>query len=180
MEDINLNANNLAMEASYEQLVASLYDLIKSYRSLLLLVRAEREILVSADIDKLNESNREKDVLLVQVRGQEKARQKHAREFANVIGADVDSPQLLDLSCRLVDMDPNKAEKLRSLHSVLSLLLKRVAENNRQNEELVQVALNNITGAMNAIKVALTDSPTYEGSGAQKRSAPGQLVRREI
>jgi flagellar biosynthesis/type III secretory pathway chaperone len=180
MIDVQKESKEISSDRAYELLVISLYDLIKSYRTLLSLVRNERDILISADMDKLNESNCEKDILLVQVRSQEKARQKYARDYAHWVGADVDSPQLLDLSQRLINTDPEKAEKLRGLHSVLTLLLKRLGENNRQNEELVKTALNNITGAMNAIKDALTEKPTYEGSGAQKGSNPGQLVRREI
>ena len=92
----------------------------------------------------------------------------------------MENPQLLDFVFRLSESDPVKSDKLRSLYSVVTLLLKRLAENNQQNEALVRAALDNITGAMNAIKDAFTESPTYEAKGAARRSSSGHLVRREV
>jgi hypothetical protein len=62
----------------------------------------------------------------------------------------------------------------------MELLLKRVQEHNRQNEVLVQSALNNITGAMNAIKGTLQEKTTYKKKGeVEGHTSAGQLVSRE-
>ena len=58
--------------------------------------------------------------------------------------------------------------------------MKRVQEFNKQNESLVQAALTNITGAMNAIKGTLAEKPTYQKKGeVEGVTSAGQLVSRE-
>ena len=64
------------------------------------------------------------------------------------------------------------AERLQSIHSVLELLLRRVQEYNQQNESLVQSALANVTGAMNAIKGTLQEKSTYQRKGEVAAQAP--------
>ena len=76
---------------------------------------------------------------------------------------------------------PAWADRLRNLHSVLDLLVRRVAEVNKQNEELVQAALNNITGAMEAIRDGLKPKPVYgpKGNLSGSKSDSAQLVSKE-
>jgi hypothetical protein len=56
-----------------------------------------------------------------------------------------------------------------------------VADVNKQNEELVQAALKNITGAMEAIRDGLKSKPTYgpKGSMAASSADARTLVSRE-
>ena len=165
-------------DKTYADLLDCLDNLVKVYRSLLEVVRKEKEILVASKLDELNENNKAKDAMLVRIRSLENTRMKAARDLAQMVGADVDSPRLLDIAVRFSDA---KGEKLRSMHSVLDLLIRRVSEVNKQNEELVQSALNNITGAMEAIRDTLKERPTYARQGTLAgRADAGQLVRREV
>jgi hypothetical protein len=61
------------------------------------------------------------------------------------------------------------------------LLLKRVHELNKENETLVQSALQHVTGAMKAIRETLQEKPTYQRKGeVSSGPAPtGNLVSRE-
>ncbi len=164
----------------YHLLSENLDQLIKAYRSLLEIVRKEKDILISAKIDELNENNKSKDAILVRVRSLENSRMKCARDLALATNTDVDQPRLLELASKL---DEAKGDRLRNLHSVLDLLIKRVSEVNKQNEELVNSALKNITGAMSAIRDTLQAKPTYAKQGAmlpQKADAAGNLVRKEV
>lgn len=163
----------------YADLVDNLENLVKVYRSLLDVVRREKDILVAGKLDDLNENNKTKDAMLVRIRSLEHQRMKCARDLAADVGADTEQPRLLDLAIRC---ERSKGDRLRNLHSVLELLVRRVAEVNKQNEELVQAALNNITGAMDAIRDGLKPKPTYarQGAMASTRADGGQLVSREV
>jgi flagellar biosynthesis/type III secretory pathway chaperone len=162
----------------YQELCDCLENLVKVYRSLLEIVRKEKDILAASQLDELNENNRAKDAMIIRVRSLENSRIKCARDFAAVVGADQESPRLLDIAsyCK-----GEWAVRLHNLHSVLELLVKRVSEVNKQNENLVQSALKNITGAMEAIKDGLQPKSTYarQGQLANSRAENGNIVSRE-
>lgn len=171
--------NELRKDEIFHDLTESLDQLVKHYRQLLELVRREKDILVAAKLEDLNENNKQKDAMLVRIRSIENGRMKSARDLALKLGADVEAPRLLDLAARL---DGPRSEKLRTLHSALELLVKRASELNKQNEVLVQSALANISGAMESIRDSLQPKPTYARE-ARMSTAPaggaGQLVSRE-
>lgn len=164
--------------ALYTDLFDTLENLVKVYRTLLETVRREKEILVSSKLDELNENNKTKDAILLRIRSLENNRIKCARDLAAAIGADVEQPRLLDIASRA---DSQWQDRLRNMHSVLELLLRRVSEVNKQNEELVQAALSTITGAMNEIRDGLKPKTTYarQGAIAETKAEGGNLVRKE-
>lgn len=169
-----------AIEPSlFTELVECLDDLVRVYRSLLDIVRREKEILISSKLDELNENNKSKDAMLLRIRSLENTRMKCARDLAAALGADIEQPRLLDIAihCQL-----DQSNRLRNLHSTLELLVRRVAEVNKANEELVQAALSSITGAMEAIRDGLRPKPVYgkQGGIASQRNDAGHLVRKEI
>jgi flagellar biosynthesis/type III secretory pathway chaperone len=158
-------------------LIQTLEEQIKVYRHLLEVVRKEKTILISANLDDLNENNRAKEAMLIKIRALEAERIKLTASVCQELGMPQDEPKLLEIA-RLVGGET--AERLRSIHSVLELLLKRVQEFNQQNELLVQSALANITGAMNAIRGTLQDKATYQRKGeVAATTVAGQLVSRE-
>lgn len=160
-----------------DQLISVLEEQIKVYRHLLEVVRKEKEILVSANLDDLNENNRTKEAMLLKIRALESERISSAAEVCTVLRVSVEQPRLLDIAKYL---DDGLGDKLRNIHSVLELLLRRVQEYNRGNEILVQSALTNITGAMKAIKGSLEEKPTYQKKGeVEGHASSGQLVSRE-
>jgi hypothetical protein len=166
------------VEKVYEDLDHCLESLIKVYRSVLEVVRKEKEILVASRLDELTENNKSKDAMLVRIRSLENHRLHCARDLAYAVGADTEQPRLLDIANYA---SAKWQDRLRTDHSVLDLLVRRVAEVNRQNEELVQAALNSITGAMEAIRDGLKPKPTYarQGQIAPQKTDGGQLVSRE-
>lgn len=166
-------------ENLYTDLAETLESLVKVYRSLLDVVRREKEILVASKLEDLNENNKAKDAMLVKIRSLENHRGKQARDLAQAVGGDVENPRLLDIA---IHCDPQWQDRLRNIHSVLELLVRRVSEVNKQNEELVQAALKNITGAMDSIREGLKPKATYarQGSIAQQKTDSGHLVKREV
>jgi len=170
--EVSNNANELTVA-----LVSVLEEQIKVYRHLLEVVRKEKDILISANLDDLNENNKSKEAMLLKIRALETQRLATALDLGNALNLGKDQPRLLEIAKYL---DDASADKLRNIHSVLELLLRRVQEYNRGNEVLVQSALNNITGAMKAIKGSLDDKSTYKKKGeVEGHTAAGQLVSRE-
>lgn len=151
--------------------------IIKVYRHLLSLVRKEREILISANLDDLNQNNRAKEAALIRARQLEADRIDVVKDLAYSEGLDP-STKLLDFSRHF---GGEIGDRLRQLHSVLDLLLKRVKEFNRQNEVLVNSALAAVTGGMTNIRETISEKRNYK-PGGQLQSAQaenGQLVSKE-
>lgn len=161
-----------------DRLIQTLDEQIKVYRHLLDIVRREKDILVSANLDDLNENNKSKEAMLLKIRSLETERIALAKEVAQTVGLDSSSPRLLEIAVRVPQ---DKSEKLRNMHSVLELLLKRVQEHNKKNEVLVESALANITGAMNNLRNVLEEQKTYKRKGDLGKSSTiaGQLVSKE-
>lgn len=163
----------------YLRLVDNLDELIKVYRGLLDIVRKEKELLLAADVEALNESNHNKENLLVKVKNLEGLRVRYAKEFSLEVGADPDDIRLLEIARKC---SPEKAEKLRSVHAALDLILKRLMELNRDNEQYAQTALKSLNGAVGEIKGTLSGKNTYEKKGKMSYGPDkaGNLVSRQI
>jgi hypothetical protein len=162
----------------FKKIETQLEDLVKVYRHLLGVVRKEREILIAANLDDLNENNKTKEAMLIKARQIEEARLTTVKNLTTLEGWS-ESTKLLDLA-KLIGGD--SGERLRNLQTVLELLLKRVKDHNSQNEVLVKSALDNITGAIGSIRDTLKDKPTYKKSGGieSRPTESGQLVSKEI
>ena len=170
-------------ERSYLKLVNNLEEMVKLYRTLLDIVRKEKEFLLQADVEKLNENNQAKENLLYKVRGLDTTRERYAKEFATLIGADAVAPRLSEMAkkCALSG-NAEQGEKLRNIHSTLEILIKRLSELNRENEEYAKSALQIVNGAMNNIKDTLGGKKTYARQGKMSTATPegaGNFVRKE-
>lgn len=165
-------------QMSSQNLLNTLEELVRLYRALLETVRREKEILISSQLDDLNENNRGKEAILLKIQGVEETRLQQAQELAQALGQSDPSPRLLELARHT---GGEAGDRLRNFHSVLEILLKRVQELNRENETLVQSALQHITGAMKSIRETLQEKPTYQRKGEVSGGAAptGQLVSRE-
>lgn len=156
-------ANSLSQKQLFEALADNLDSQVKVYRALLEVVRKERDVLVAAQIEQLNENNKAKEAILIKVRSLDVARIKYARDLAQAVGADVEQPRLLEIASKLNLQD---GDRLRIFHSTLELIIKRLSEINKGNEDLVKAALQNVTGAIDSIKGTLQAKPTYGKKGA--------------
>jgi len=170
-----------SQEKSFSKLVNNLEELTKLYRSLLEVVRKEKDLLIQADIQLLNANNKEKENIIYKIRSQDAARERYAKEFAHQLGLD-NSVQyrLLDLAKAL---QPSEAEaRLRSLHAMLEMLVNRVSQLNKENEEYAQSALSVLNGAMGNIKETLAGKKTYARQGKMELGPEkaGNFVRKEV
>jgi flagellar biosynthesis/type III secretory pathway chaperone len=168
-----------SQDKAYQKLVNNLEELTKLYRQLLDIVRKEKELLLAADIAKLDENNKDKEALLYKIRTQDSARERYAKEFARLIGGDTASPRLLDLAKILHGTDEEK--RLRTIHSMLEMIVSRVQSLNKENEEYAQSALGILNGAMTNVKETLAGKKTYARKGKMEYGPDraGNFVKKE-
>lgn len=166
------------IEHSFKKLSSNLEDLTKIYRTLLDLLRHEKDLLIQSNLEKLNESNQIKEACLYKLRSMDSARERYARELAALVGADVTAPRLLEIAQRLAGQP---GDRLRSMHSTLELLVRRVHEINKENEQFAQSALHTLGGAMGELKETLAPKKTYGRNGkmAQNTDGLGNLSHKE-
>ena len=145
-------------------------------------VRREKDVLIAANLEELEENNKSKEMVVIKLRGMERIREKAARELALTLNMNSESPRLLELANKLLDP---QSSKLRSIHSTLDLLIKRIREFNDSNAILVQSSLRSIHGALGAIKDTFRPKPTYAQTGEVKKSegtqnVTGHFVSKEV
>lgn len=159
-----------------EKLISNLEDLTKQYRLLLDLVRKEKQILIDADTDLINESNFQKEILLNKIYELDALRIQSALEVAQKLNISSDEARLLNLARQIGGAH---GDKLRSQHAALEMILKRLAEINKENAIYADSALRNVTGALNSIKESLIGPQNYKKDKYQKSAKPSHLVSKE-
>lgn len=164
------------MEAIYNKLLSSLQDLVSLYGNLFDLLQKERLILIASDIEKLNDSNKTKEALLLKIRQTDKERAIVATEFAKFIGIEAPNVRLLMLAEKLGPTRKTEAETLRSLHKTLTMQIERVVELNQENENYTRTALRILNGAIEDIKEAAVGSKKkmYGKQGQRENSTAQQ------
>ncbi len=171
MEDAN-------KKRAYQKLHDNLEDMVKIYRQLLEIVRKEKDILIEAKAESVEETSYAKDTLLTKARAMDALRVRYAEEMAGMVSGDTENPRLLEIAQKL---GGNEGEKLRSIHSTLELLIKRITDFNTENETLAKNAIKALNGQMTEIKETITGKTSYEKKGQVKLgpSKAGNFVSRE-
>lgn len=159
------------------KLDSNLDDIIKVYRHLLNVVRKEKEILIAADLDELNTNNKSKETMLLKARSLEETRQSIVKELALSEGLSEDI-RLKDLALHFGGAE---GERFQKVHAVLNLLITRVREHNQHNEQLVNSALDTVTGGMQSIRESVGAKRNYKKGGKLNEAQPGsgRLVSKE-
>lgn len=171
-----------SLVTSFEKLKTNLDELVKLYRGLLDLVRKEKDLLLTAQLEPLNESNRTKEALLAKIRAIDLIRERNARDLAQAVGADTRAPRLLEIAQKLQGQGPVESDRLRQLHSTLVLMIERVAELNRDNARFTESALHGLNMALGEVKNTLGGKKTYEKKGKMTEgpNKAGNFVSKEI
>lgn len=168
------------IEELYSKLVQILEDEVGIYRHLLEMVRGEKDILIAANLEAITENNRAKEMMITKLRVLERARQGVVGELLPALKLSETAPRLLDLAVKL---GGDKGEKLRTIHSTLDLMIKRIREYNEQNEKLIQSALKTFEGTMNALRNNLAENKTYkkkgQGGAVEATAQSGQFISKE-
>ena len=154
-----------AAQELLQKLKTNLEELAKIYAQLLELVLAERELLVAADISRLNAHNETKESVLLKARFADMNRMKIAEELVKRIGGDSANPRLLEIAQKVGGVD---AIFLRDMHKNLDATIRKINEANKENEEYTRSALRMLDGAMSDLKSSIAGKKTYGGKGKYK------------
>lgn len=166
------------VDRAFQKLEANLEELTKIYRALLDIVRKEKEFLLAADRESLDESNKLKEELLFKLRAQDALRSRYAMDLALMVGGDVENPRLLELAQKLAGTPAS--DRLRTQHAALDMLIKRITEINKENEEYTKSALSTLNGALDDVKDTLSGKKVYGGKGQYKAPpVAGNFVSKE-
>jgi len=163
---------------AYDKLVTNLNDILTQYRLLLDCVRKEKDLLIAANIELLNESNISKEQFMTKIKVLDHSRMTYALELAHIVQADIVQPRLLEIAQK---MGGAEGEKLRTMHSALELVIKRLSEVNKGNSVYADSALKTVGAALDNFKEQLTGQKTYQNKGKYKSGADtsGHLVKKE-
>ena len=163
---------------AYEKMIANLDDMLKNYRQLLDLVRKEKDLLITSNIDLLNENNNAKEQAIIKIKALDATRMTYASELAHFVQADSVQPRLLEIAQKIGGAE---GEKLRVMHSALEMVIKRLSEINKGNVVFAESALKSVNSALDNFKEALTGpQKTYQKKGKYQQGAQtGHMVKRE-
>ncbi|AZZ35751.1 flagellar protein FlgN [Bdellovibrio sp. qaytius] len=163
---------------AYEKMIANLDDMLKNYRQLLDLVRKEKDLLITSNLELLNENNNSKEQAIIKIKALDAIRITYASELAHFVQADTAQPRLLEIAQKIGGAE---GEKLRTMHAALEMVIKRLSEINKGNVQFAESALKSVNSALDNFKDALTGpQKTYQQKGKYKQASnSGNLVKRE-
>jgi len=167
-----------SVEKSFEKLSNHLGELTKNYRLLLDCVRKEKDFLILTDIEKLNENTFLKEQLIFKIKSLDGLRVNYATELSVTLGLDTQKIRLLEIAQK---MGGSQGEKLRTFHSALEMIIKRLSELNQVNAKYAESALKNVNAAMSSFKDSLMGQKTYQSKGKYQQGPDksGHLVSKE-
>lgn len=165
------------MSENYKQLILNLSLLTDLHNNLLNIVKQEQNILIAAQLEELQKNNQTKESTLEQIAQANIERVRLVNELCKENGLIENETRLLDLAHFF---EGEQGQNLKQSHKELSELLRSIKECNLKNEQLIQNALNGITGAMNNVRDTLKAKPTYQSKGSTKTTPTesGQLMSR--
>lgn len=163
----------------FQKFCENLNELTKFYRTLLDLLRQEKEVLIKADVNRLEQINKEKEDLIYKIRALDIIREHCAKELVHVCKFDLPNPRLLEIARLIGGAD---GERLRQIHAALEILVNRSSDLNKENEEFAQAALNTLNGALTEIKGTLAGKPVYGQKGKMTvgPEKAGNFISKEV
>jgi FlgN protein len=160
----------------------ALQKLTGLHRQLMDTIRMERESLLAADIKGIEEATRSKQLLIEGIRQAENERIKAASELALIWKKRLTDLTLPVIFTQIQTSHPKLAEQLRSAYNALTILIKRITEQNQDNFVLVQNSLSHIHEMKkNVLGETVPKSNTYNPQGQKQSSVKGaRLISKEI
>ncbi len=168
-------------EKPIAEIHASLQKLVGLHRQLLEVVRVEKEALIEANLRAIQEATCSKQALIESIKQEEVRRQQQVAELAILLMRPMSELTLLEIAIAVQGEDPRGADQLRSAFNALTILIKRVAEANRENSSLVERSLGHIREMKkNVLGDAQNASNTYTQQGTRSNAPNGaRLIERE-
>lgn len=165
-------------QQGFENLVLNLDEMIHQYRLLLDCIHHEKKFLIQSDIEKLNDNNKLKEQILLNIKNIESSRLICARELGQILGLNAAEPRLLELADKLKGRE---GENLKITHATLELLTTQLIQLNKDNAVYAESALSTVSSAMENLKEFFMGQKTYQKKGhyQQGHDKSGHLVSKE-
>lgn len=162
----------------------SLQKLVGLHRRLLDLVRSERDALIQADIRVIEEITLSKQALIDAVRREEARRVALVTELSACGGWEGTRAGELTVTAIVLRIQGDElriADQLRSVQTALGILARRVSDQNRANQALIEKTLEHIQRMKrNLLGEAPGNAATYTHQGTRSSQAAGaRLISRE-
>jgi hypothetical protein len=163
-------------------LYQALQKLIGLHRQLLDTVRLERDALIQADLKDIQEATFAKQALIEAIRQTEAGRVAALEEIAGLWKVPPATLTLSELIIRIQGTDLKTAEVLRSALNTLTILVKRVSDQNDENRRLVEGFLNHLNEMKrNVMGESAPRADVYNQSGRRAPQPGGaRLISREV
>ncbi len=170
------------MERPLEHLYQSLQKLVGLHRQLLDTVRMEHEALINASVKDIQEAVLAKQALIDAVAIAEHERQRHSAELAIIWKKPARDLTINAIIIAIQGRDPKAADQFRTAMNALTVLIKRVGEQNEGNRILVERSLEHLQEMKkNVLGEAKPRTETYNPKGHKQATAGGaRFLSKEV
>lgn len=166
------------MDVLLDQLTQLLNQEAGLYESMAAVIDKEKEAAIRTELNRLIETRKEKENILLKLRIVEDQRTRIVAKMADDLGYLPHDLTLTKIS-QLVD-DPY-AKRLKDCSAKLSFLIGRLQEANRNNRQLFEHSLDLLRGSFNLLNDLMEANPVYHRTGnIQNSNSTGRLVYGEI
>ncbi len=139
------------MASLMENLLAVLEEESAEYEGLLELSQRKTPLVVSGNLEKLQQITDEEQILVSRLHNLEKKRVEVTADIANVLNRDVEKCKLTDL-IEIMSARPEEQAKLAEVHDRLQSAVRELQRVNEHNRELLTNALEMVEFEMNLVQ----------------------------
>jgi hypothetical protein len=170
------------MEKNNELIYQVIQKLIGLHRQLLEKIRTEREALVAANINTIEETTHAKEALLESIRHEESKRLKITGDLAIAWKKPLRELTLPNIIIEVQATNLKDAELLRSAYNTLTFLIQRIEEQNLSNLKLVEASLEHVNNMkQNVLGESNPHANTYTPQGQKTVATVGsRLLSKEV
>ncbi|UCG07305.1 MAG: flagellar protein FlgN [Desulfobacterales bacterium] len=148
------------------------------FQVLLTVIDDERNAVIAANLEKLNEAGKIKENLLLKLRILEEQRKHLLAKLADHLHQPVEALTLAKLSQLVAEP---YAHRLAGCRSMLAELIRKIRKANEDNRDLFAHSLNLVKSSINLINNLMSSSPVYFRTGnIHRRDHTGKILYSEV
>ena len=158
-----------------------LEKLVGLHRQMMDVVRSEKEAILGADLNRVQEATHHKEALIEEIKKQEALRLEQVAQIAVATRKPLRDITVQSLIMQVQTSHPKLSEQLRSSMNALLHLVGRIRETSQYNLELLERSLKHVDSMkMNVLGEAVPHSNTYGSQGQPLGHTSGaRLISRE-
>lgn len=181
VQDQALQSDQKDLHQILHNIFGALQRLTGLHRQLMDTVRLEREALVAADLRGIEDATLAKQALIEAIRQAENERIRITAELALLWRKPLRDLTLPVIVTQIQTAYPKLSEQLRSAYNALTILIKRISDQNQDNLSLVQKSLAHINEMKkNVLGETTPKANTYNPKGQRASGLSGaRLISRE-